>query len=186
MSDLTHKRGIGLLSLILAVAGMSGCTGLTGRLSGDIPRSGSLIPNTTFQITPLLAIPLEKIVFWGGYAGAAYLILDPYAPNWEIEEAQLPRNQFHLALKMKRYYSGGGGEARSVFTRRARDLMRQGGYDGYEVLEYNESLESSLLGSQRVAQGVIRLTGLGVEAEPAQGDAMPARMTPESAKKPRS
>ena len=36
--------------------------------------------------------------------------------------------------------------------------MRQGGYDGYQVVEYSEGLESSVLGSQRVSQGVIRLT----------------------------
>jgi hypothetical protein len=45
-----------------------------------------------------------------------------------------------------------------VFHQRAKELMRQGGYDGYEVLEYTEGLESSVLGSQRVSRGVIHLT----------------------------
>ncbi|MCX7172480.1 MAG: hypothetical protein NT159_00780 [Proteobacteria bacterium] len=174
---------------------MSGCGGVSTRLSGDIPRTGSIIPNTSFQITPLLAIPLEKMVYWGAYAGAAYLILDPYAPNWDIEEAPLPKNQFHLALKMKRFYSGGAGEARSILHRRAKDLAQYGGFEGYELLEYSESLESSVLGSQRVAQGVIRLTGNGADLESVtpeskagtgQGNAMPARIIPESAKNPRS
>ena len=197
-------RLIRLLPLALGVLGAWGCTGFSSRLAGDVPRTGSLIPNTAFQIGPMLSIPLEKIVYWGAYAGAAYLILDPYSPNWEIEEAPLPKNQFHLSLKMKRYYSGGGGEARSVLHRRAKDLVQYGGFDGYELLEYSESLESSLLGSQRVAHGVIRLTGVGLESEPGppesktgtstlesktgtgQGNPLPARMTPESAKKPRS
>jgi hypothetical protein len=172
--------------LVLAVAAVSGCTGYSSRLSGDIPRTGSLIPNTSFQITQALAIPLEKIVFWGGYASAAYLILDPFAPNWDIEEAPLPKNQYHFALKMKRFYAGGAGEARVILHRRAKDLVQYGGFDGYELLEYSESLESSVLGSQRVAQGVIRLTGTGIDSEPTQGSATPARMIPESAKNPRS
>lgn len=177
---------IRVLPLVLAVVGMAGCGGLSSRLAGDIPRTGSVVPNTSFQVTPLLSIPLEKIVYWGAYAGAAYLILDPYAPNWDIEEATLPKNQFHLALKMRRYYSGGAGEARAVFHRRAKELVQYGGFEGYEVLEYNESLESSVLGSQRVAQGVIRLTGTGVDSELLQGNAIPARIIPESAKNPRS
>ena len=135
------------------------------------------------------------MVYWGVYAGTAYLILDPFAPNWDIEEAPLPKNQFHFALKMKRFYSGGGGEARSILHRRAKELVQYGGFEGYELLEYSESLESSVLGSQRVAQGVIRLTGVGLESEPGtaeskagtgQGNALPARMIPESAKNPRS
>ena len=204
---------IGLLMVALTAVGMAGCTGYSSRLAGDIPRSGSLIPDTALRIGPSLSIPLEKIVYWGAYAGAAYLILDPYAPNWDIEEAPLPKNQIHFALKMKRVYSGGGGEARSVLHRRAKELVQYGGFEGYELLEYSESLESSLLGSQRVAQGVIRLTGAGLDAEPGgteprvatrtletktgtgtletkagtgQGNAVPAAITPESAKKPRS
>ena len=100
---------------------------------------------------------LEKIVFWGAYASVAYLSLDPLAPNWDIEQAAFPDSYFHLSLKMKRVYSGGAGEARVVFNQRAKDLMRQNGYESYEIVEYSEGLESSVLGSQRVSKGVIRL-----------------------------
>ena len=105
-----------------------------------------------------MQIPLDKLVTWGLYAGAAYLILDPLAPNWEIEQAAFPDAHYHFSLKMKRFYAGGAGESRMVFHQRAKELMRQGGYDGYQVLEYSEGMESSVLGSQRVSQGVIRLT----------------------------
>ncbi|MEI8164338.1 MAG: hypothetical protein WCI19_14480, partial [Betaproteobacteria bacterium] len=89
---------------------------------------------------------------------AAYLILDPLAPNWEIEQAAFPDSHYHFSLKMKRVYAGGAGESRVVFHQQAKELMRQGGYDGYQVLEYTEGIESSVMGSQRVSQGVIRLT----------------------------
>ena len=41
---------------------------------------------------------------------------------------------------------------------RAKELMRRGGFKGYTIVEYTEGLESSVLGSQRVTQGVIQLT----------------------------
>ncbi len=85
------------------------------------------------------------------------MILDPLVPNWDIEEAAFPDNKYHMTLKMKRYYNGGAGEARMIFQQRAKSLMLRSGFDSYQVLEYNESLDSSLLGSQRVAQGVIVL-----------------------------
>lgn len=119
---------------------------------------GPLIPDTTVHLGPSVSYPLEKLVYWGIWVGAAYLILDPLAPNWDIEEARLPENHVHFQMSMKRYYTGGAGEARVVFNRRARTLMREGGYSGYEIVEYSEALDSSVLGSKRTAEGVIRLT----------------------------
>lgn len=147
------RRYAALAAVLLA----SGCS--STRLEGTFPSSGSLIPATNFALTPGTTIELEKLVNWGIYAGVAYLILDPWAPNWDIEQASFPDDYYHLSMHMKRYYSGGAGEARAVFHRRARDLARAGGFDGYEVVEYQESLDSSVLGSQRSATGVIRLTG---------------------------
>ena len=111
------------------------------------------------------------------------LVPNPLADNWAIEEVPLTDNRLHLSLKMKRYYAGGTGEARSIFNRRAQDLAQYGGFDSYEVLEYSEGMESSMLGSQRVCDGVIRLSR---RQEPVQGKAAPARITPESAAKPSS
>lgn len=127
-------------------------------LSGSLPAQGPIIPDTTLNISRSLQIPLDKLVVWGMYTGAAYLILDPLAPNWEIEQAAFPDSRYHFSLKMKRFYAGGAGESRWVFHQRAKELMRQGGYDGYQVVEYSEGMESSMLGSQRVSQGVIQLT----------------------------
>lgn len=117
---------------------------------------GPIIPDTTVSLGPSVTYPLEKLVYWGVYAAAAWLILDPLAPNWQIQEARFPGNHVHLSLAMKRYYAGGAGEARVVFQRRARELMRAGGYASYEIVEYAEGLDSSMLGSQRTAEGVVR------------------------------
>ncbi|WP_126444194.1 hypothetical protein [Sulfuricystis multivorans] len=119
--------------------------------------ANAIIPNKSIDIGPSVSYPLEKLVYWGLYIGAAWLIVDPLAPNWEIEEARLPDDYVHFSLKMKRIYSGGAGEARAVLDRRAKVLVREGGYRGYELVEYAERLDSSVLGSQRKAEGVIRL-----------------------------
>jgi hypothetical protein len=126
-------------------------------IDGNFPAQGPILPDTALNLTKSVQLPLEKIVNWGLYAGAAWLILDPLAPNWEIEQASFPERHYHLSLKMKRVYAGGAGEARVVFHQRAKDLMRQNGFDTYAVVEYSEGLESSILGSQRVARGVIQL-----------------------------
>jgi hypothetical protein len=167
-----------LLATVLC-AGVTGCSSFLKNypgptsLSGNLPAQGPIIPDTSLNLTNSVQIPLEKLVSWGLYVGAAYLILDPLAPNWEIEQAAFPDSHYHFSLKMKRFYAGGAGESRAVFQRRAKELMRQGGYDGYQVLEYSEGMESSVLGSQRLAQGVIRLTRNEVSMNAAAAD--PAR-----------
>jgi hypothetical protein len=118
---------------------------------------GPLIPDATIQLGPAVSYPLEKLVYWGLWVGAAWLILDPLAPNWRIEETRLPEDHVHFRMEMKRYHSGGAGEARVALDQRARSLMRAGGYVGYELVEYSEGMESALFGAQRTASGVIRL-----------------------------
>lgn len=130
---------------------------MTNALPPQIPYAGSLIPDTTLQITPSFGITLEKLVYWGAFAAAAYLITDPLAPNWSIEQAAFPGYHVHMSLQMRRYYAGGAGEARQVFHRRAKQLVREYGFEGYQVVEYSEGLDSSVIGSKRVAEGVIVL-----------------------------
>lgn len=138
------------LALSVAVLALNACS--------TNPGASALLPGDKgIMLGPETGMALDKLVYWGLYAGAAYLILDPLAPNWEVEEARLDPELVHYSLKMKRYYSGGAGEARQVFERRAKSWVRSGKFTSYQVLEYRESLDSSVLGSQRTAEGVIRL-----------------------------
>lgn len=159
MTPFRYRR---LLLVAMLACGLTACSALNypgpTSLSGNFPAKGPIIPDATLNLSNAIQIPLDKVVAWGLYAGAAWLILDPLAPNWEIEQASFPDRYYHLSLKMKRIYSGGAGEARVVFHQRAKELMRQNGFDAYTVAEYTEGLDSSILGSQRVAQGVIQLT----------------------------
>ena len=140
---------------------LSGCGTTPANIadgSGSYAQSVPLVGAKNLQLTPGISLPLESKVYWGLYVGAAYLILDPLAPNWRIEEAPLGDKHVHFSLKMKRYYAGGAGEARQIFQRRAKELALLNGFDGFRVVEYSESLDSSVLGSQRTAEGVVILT----------------------------
>jgi hypothetical protein len=148
----------------LTIALIAGLTlfGCAGKPSVDlaqtyVPKRGTIIPNTLLKVSPTVSVPLEKIVYWGALIGVVYLVTDPLAPNWEIEEAPLGDEHVHFSLQMKRYYAGGAGEARALFHHRARELMRLNEFDTYTVVEYSESLDSSVLGSQRKAEGVVLL-----------------------------
>lgn len=150
--------------------------------AGTYPKGGALIPDTRLHLTPGYTLPLEKLLYWGGVAAVAWYVTDPLAPNWEIREAAFPGDNYRFSLKMKRYYDGGAGEARVVFNRRADELMRKGGFAAYKILDYSEGLESSVIGSQRVAEGTIALIRSGA----IQGSATPARSTTPNAENPRS
>lgn len=166
-----QRRYFGVLCLLAALqAGCVTSTSTSSEIKGvganvtdvlsttanSIVGGGSLVPDATLMIGPSVSVPLEKLVYYGIWIGTAYMILDPLSPNWSIEEARFPENHVHFQLAMKRYYAGGAGEARVIFHRRAKELMRAGGFGSYEVLEYSEGMESSVLGSQRVAEGVVR------------------------------
>lgn len=142
---------------ILAACVVAGCSSTPVNGVRYYPES-SLLGSGALRISPSFSIPLEKIVYWGAYAGLAYLITDPLAPNWQIEEAPLGDHRVHFSLQMRRYYAGGAGEARSIFHRRVRELMQYNGYDGYQVIEYSEGMTSSVLGSLRTAEGVVLMT----------------------------
>lgn len=119
--------------------------------------SSTLISDNRLDVSSSLALKTEQIVYWAGVAAIAYYVVDPGAPNWEIREAKFPEDRYHLSLKMKRYYTGGAGEARAVFQRRARELAQREGFRDFQTLEYREGLDSNAIGSQRTAEGVILL-----------------------------
>ena len=87
----------------------------------------------------------------------------PYART-QLEQIDLARriiarypDTFRLALRMKRYHTGGAGESIQALRRRAAQLQGDLGYGGYQIVEYTEGIDSQTVGARRVADGVIRL-----------------------------
>ena len=124
----------------------SGCIGIDGMSS-----RGVVIPNEALTLSRSVAIPFESII-----AGAAlYMIIDPLAPNWQIEETRLEPGRYRIAMTKKRFTTGGDGEAAQLFYRRAAQIANEQGGSTYRVVEYSEGIESNVLIAQRVAQGVV-------------------------------
>lgn len=92
-------------------------------------------------------------------AGAPAGVLDSIFSNWDVREARIAEDRYALALRMRVIHSGGNGEARTLFNRRAAQLAHEGGFAGYRILTYTEGVESSPLLAQRVAEGTIQLVG---------------------------
>lgn len=89
-------------------------------------------------------------------AAAVYLIYDPLAPNWEIEESRLSDDTYRFSLKMKRFHTGGAGESLQILKRRASQLQHEYGHATYQIVEYTEGIDSQTLGARRVAEATIR------------------------------
>ena len=122
-----------------------------------IPSTGSILPNSTLQIGPTIAYSVEEIVVAGAAAALLYVIYDPLAPNWNIEEKRLADDTYYLALRAKSFRVGGDGEAVQIIKRRAVQLQREKGYTGYRLLDYSEGIESSTPLTHRVSEGTIQL-----------------------------
>lgn len=147
-------RTLAAVTLLLLAAGCSS-------INGAYPRTTPILPAASVRLTETLTLTLEKLATYASVAAVAYVVLDPMAPNWQIAEAPLPDGTWALQMRMKRFHTGGDGEARLVFHRRAGQLAREGGHAGYEILAYSEGLDSTLPAAQRYGEGVVRMVGRG-------------------------
>lgn len=116
-----------------------------------------LIPNETIMLTAQKSVSLASLATVGVVAAAIYIVYDPLAPNWEIEESKLSPDVYRFSMKMKRYHTGGAGESVQVMKRRASQLQYENGFASYQILEYTEGIDSQTIGARRVAEGTIRL-----------------------------
>ncbi|MEI7429526.1 MAG: hypothetical protein WCL27_03650 [Betaproteobacteria bacterium] len=148
-----------IVSIFFAASLMASCGTTT---PAAIPSAGSLIPNATVQVTTGIAYTSQQIFSVGVVGGVLYLIYDPLAPNWSIEEKILNEDTYALSLKAKSFRTGGDGEAMRILKRRALYLQRERGYASYKILDYSEGIESSTPLTHRFSEGTIQLVRAGV------------------------
>lgn len=140
-----------LIALLTATGFLlSGCSSATSTAS-------PLLPDKAIQLTAQTSIKLASVATAFAVVGAIYLVYDPLAPNWEIEESRLNDDTYRFSLKMKRYHTGGAGESIQILKRRASQLQYEKGFASYQILEYTEGIDSQTIGARRMADGVIRL-----------------------------
>ncbi len=145
------------LPVCLLFALNAGCTSM---MSHNAPATGpggesvkTLVPNRTLQIGRTVGLSAENLLL----GAALYWAVDPLAPNWSVSQQTLSGDRVRIALKRKRFASGGEGEAAQLFARHAERLVRERGYSGYSILQYTEGIESTLPVAQRLAEGLVRL-----------------------------
>lgn len=136
--------------LIAAAVALAGCSTAGSTAS-------PLIPDKAIQLTAKTSVSLSSLATVAVIAAAIYIVYDPLAPNWEIEESRLNESTYRFSLKMKRYHTGGAGESIQILKRRASQLQYEQGFGSYQILEYTEGIESQTIGARRMAEGVVKL-----------------------------
>lgn len=129
-------------------------TDKSGNVSYSVP-ANPIIPDATVKLTPNIHFTLEEMLI----GLAVYYYVDPLSPNWQGELKRLTDDTFSITLRSKRIRStGGDGEALRAFRRNAEQIVRAGGFVGYDVVAYSEGIESELIGAYRYAEGTIRIS----------------------------
>ncbi len=149
MVDLVDlPRNFFRLPLAVAVVGLTGCSTI-----GEPPHDWLLMP-----VAAVAAVHSGYVKIPAALAAVAvYALVDPLAPNWAMQESRLAEDRFRIVLRMKALHAGGDGEARQVFARRAAQLASQPGFEAYDIVSWEEGIESTRPFAQRVAWGEIRL-----------------------------
>ena len=116
-----------------------------------------IIPDKTIELTATQSISYANALGIVAVATVAYLVVDPLAPNWEVVEAKVADNRWRLALRKKNFTTGGDGEAILLLHRHAERLAESNGYRRYQILQWQEGVQSDMPLAHRWARGEVEL-----------------------------
>ena len=151
------------LPLLLILPALLGGCGTAN--TSVYPQSGTVLPNVAAHLTPTTTVTFEQALLAGAVIGAAYLVYDPLAPNWTIEEKRVNDETYYLSLRAKSFRIGGDGEAYQIFKRRAALLQRERGFTGYRILDYSQGVDSGTPTTHLFGEGTIQLVRAGETAK---------------------
>jgi len=143
------------LPVLLIAAVLAGCSTID-RLPGPGEGSSSqwlLAPAAAVTIMQTGALDMPHIAM----GVAAWALVDPLAPNWDVRAAQLDERNVRFSLKHKLLHTGGDGEARQVLKRSAERLALEQGFSEFEILSYEEGIDSTRPFAHRTAVADVRL-----------------------------
>jgi len=96
--------------------------------------------------------PLDVVVV----AGIGYLVYEAAGRSvWEAETRVAGPDVFRVTLRRHRFAQSGDGEARVLFRQHAERIAAAQACASYRIVEFSERYDSKLIGSQRVAEGLI-------------------------------
>ena len=144
------RYAIPLLALSGALLG--GCGSMPGPGEGG-SQSWLLAPAAAIAVVEKGYTELPHI----GMALGAWALVDPLAPNWEISAARLDERHVRFHLTHKLLHTGGEGEARQVLARNAERLSREEGFSEFEILRFEEGIESTRPFARRIVVADVRL-----------------------------
>lgn len=133
---------IGLLAGILALAG---CSSVDRRLAeAGLPKGGPVL---------------------GAAAGIGVLnlVYQPFEANWDVADIALSPETHRLALRMKRFTTGGEGEAWQTTRRYVERLQAAKGASSYVIVEFTTGIDSSTPFARRVGEALVRFSGVPPE-----------------------
>jgi hypothetical protein len=116
-----------------------------------------IIPDKTVELTVTQSYAYADVLAVAAVAAAAWVIVDPLAPNWEVAEGRVSDNQWRIAMRKKNFTTGGDGEAIELLHRHAAQLAEKQGYRSYRILTWTEGVQSDVPFAHRWARGEIEL-----------------------------
>ena len=116
-----------------------------------------IIPDKSVELTATQSYAYADVLAVAAVAAAAWVIVDPLAPNWEVAEGRVSDNRWRIALRKKNFTTGGDGEAVELLHRHAAQLAEKQGYRSYRVLTWTEGVQSDVPFAHRWARGEIEL-----------------------------
>ncbi len=116
-----------------------------------------VIPDKSIELTASQSISYASLLGLAAAAAATYYVVDPLAPNWEVVEAKVADNRWRLALRKKHFTTGGDGEAVMLLHRHAERLAESQGYRSYQILQWQEGIQSDMPLAHRWARGEVEL-----------------------------
>lgn len=149
---------------LLALLSAAGCGTFDKKLVADgIPKSGTVVPAMPIKLTPQYSTSLGALVDKVAAAAVLNYIYRPLDPTWDVADVALSNDTHRISLRMKRFVTGGDGEAWQTAKRYAERLQLAKGASAYVFVDFSEGLDSATPIARRVAEGVIRFSDVPPE-----------------------
>jgi hypothetical protein len=130
------KKALIALSTLLLLSILAACASGKGRVEGML--------DLLKPVDVAVAVGIGQLVYEVGGR-----------PVWEVETSAAGAQLYRVTLKRNCFANSGDGEAPLLFKRHAERLAASQSCSGYRIVEFRERYDSLLIGTQRVAEGLI-------------------------------